>query len=77
MTERKATALALLAVVAIFLFLQRHQPVIILNATAFALGGCWFWLCRRPPADRDAVSAFCAARSAEDGDMIAVAAVGT
>ena len=35
---------------AIFVFMQRYQPIIVLTAVRFALGWCWFWLC---PVDRD------------------------
>lgn len=34
---------------AIFVFMQRHQPIIVLTAVTFALGWCWIWLCRRHP----------------------------
>ena len=59
MSERKATILTLIAAAAIFVFLQRHQPAVVLGATAFAIGWCWFWLCRRHPLIAMRSSAFC------------------
>ncbi len=49
MTNRKATILALLAAAAIFVFLKRHEPLVVLGATVFVVGWCWFWMCRHHP----------------------------
>ena len=46
---RQATVLAAIAAAAIFVFMQEHQPIIVLGAVVFAVGWCWFWLCRRHP----------------------------
>ena len=49
MSNRNATILALLAATVVFVFFKRHQPAVVLIATAFAIGYWWFLLCRRHP----------------------------